>query len=246
MIRCVAVDDEPLALNLVQSYIEKVPFLTLVEACESAYEAMDLLSDHPIDLILLDINMPDLSGIQFVKTLSHPPAVIFTTAYEQYALEGYELNVVDYLLKPFSFERFLKAVNKVKPDQFTTSTAKASSNQTPLPAPQTDSASDYMLVRVEHNIVKVSLNDILYIEGYKDYVKVYTTTEKPLLTIKSMKDVEGMLSGKGFIRVHRSYIVALNKIDSLRNNRIMVHEKNIPVGETYREQFYEKFIEGKL
>ncbi|MEQ9442132.1 MAG: LytTR family DNA-binding domain-containing protein [Cyclobacteriaceae bacterium] len=242
MIKCIAVDDEPLALNLVRGYIEKVPFLELVASCESAYEAMSLLKDQKVDLMLLDINMPDLSGIQFIKTLTHPPAVILTTAYEQYALEGYELNVLDYLLKPFSFERFLKAINKVS--QLHNLSSTTPSHEPALSAP--DTSDDYMLVRVEHNIIKVNLDEIYYIEGYKDYVKIFTTADKPLLTIKSMKTVEDMLLDKGFIRVHRSFIVALKKIDSLRNNRLMIKGKNIPVGEKYREHFFERFIDGKL
>lgn len=242
MIKCIAVDDEPLALDLVKGYIKKVPFLELMATCESAYEAMSLLKKQNVDLILLDINMPDLSGIQFIKTLSHPPAVILTTAYEQYALEGYELNVIDYLLKPFSFDRFLKAINKV---------SQLKHDNPLVPSPDTlpshpTMADDYLLVRVEHNIFKIKLENIHYIEGYKDYVKIYTATEKPMLTLKSMKDLEDMLLHKGFIRVHRSYIVALNKIDSLRNNRIMIRGKNIPIGETFRENFHAKFIEGRI
>ncbi len=242
MIRCIAIDDEPLALNLVRGYIEKVPFLELLATCESAYEAMDMVKKSQVDLMLLDINMPDLSGIQLIRSLSHPPAVILTTAYEQYALEGYELNVIDYLLKPFSFERFLKAVNKVRALQ----PLSADTNHTGRLQPPADSLHDYLLVRVEHHIVKVNLEDIHYIESYKDYVKIYTAAEKPLLTIKSMKALEDMLLDKGFIRVHRSYLVAFRKIDSFRNNRIMIRGKNIPVGENYRENFYEKFIRGKL
>lgn len=242
MIKCIAVDDEPLALDLVESYIRKVPFLELVATCESAYEAMTVLKDNKIDLMLLDINMPDLSGIQFIKTLSHPPAVILTTAYEQYALEGYELDVIDYLLKPFSFERFLKAVNKVNRQPQLDSSAKNSDTQ----QPSAEIGHDYMLVRIEHNILKVNLDDIFYIEGFKDYVKIYTMADKPLLTIKSMKALEDMLLDKGFIRVHRSYIVSLKKIESMRNNRIRIKGKGIPVGESYRESFNKKFVDGKL
>lgn len=243
--KCIAVDDEPLALDLVKSYIQKVPFLELLGTFESSYEALEMVQQEEVELVFLDINMPDLTGLQFIRSLSKPPAIIFTTAYQEYAVEGFDLDATDYLLKPFSFDRFLKAVNKAN-RQLSRPAKAASAPSPPASFPAQESQDEYVFIKVEHNILKLRLSDIFYIEAYKDYVKIYSGEAKPTLTIKSMKAMEEMLEDKGFIRIHRSYIVSIEKIESMRNNKVIVKGKSFPVGENYKEAFYEKVVKGRL
>lgn len=231
---CLAVDDEPLALDLLEDNIKKIPFLKLLKKCPNAIEANQFLQEQSVDLLLLDIQMPGLSGIQFLQGLSKtPPLVIFITAYEQYAIEGYNLDVVDYLLKPVSFERFLKAANKAY-EKFNTRKAPASS------AP-----ADYLFVNSEYNLVRIDFNDIAYIEGLKDYVKIFVfSAQRPVITRMSMKSLEEKLPTGQFVRVHKSYIVALNKITSIRKGRISMLKAQIPISEHFKENLY-KFIDPK-
>ena len=241
MIRCLAVDDEPLALDILSDYIEKVPFLELKGVTTSAIEALSRVQNGDIDLVFLDVQMPELTGIQFSKIVNGKCHIILTTAYPQYALESYELDVVDYLLKPIAFDRFYKAVQKIQ--------AQMQQSQAPA-APQqqaeTQSAPpsySYIFVKTEHKIQKVDLNGILYIEGLKDYISIFTAQER-IITLQNMKKMEETLPAERFVRVHKSYIVALDKIDSIERSRIQIGEKVIPIGDTYRDQFF-KLIEGK-
>jgi DNA-binding LytR/AlgR family response regulator len=231
MIRCVVVDDEALARELLEDNIRRVPFLELAATCKNAFEAMEVLSAAPVDLVFLDIHMPDLSGIQFLKTLTERPMVIFTTAYEQYALQGYDLDVVDYLLKPFSYERFLKSVNKAN------DLMKRTSKPSPETAEDTATRENFLFVRSEYKLVKIEIRDILYIEGLKDYIRIHSP-EKTVVTLMSMKAIEERLGNMCFVRVHRSYIVNLRKIDYIQGNTLKVGAKDVPIGENFRENFF--------
>jgi DNA-binding LytR/AlgR family response regulator len=236
MIRCLVVDDEPLALDILEDYISKVPFLTLVKTTTSAIEGLSLVQSDAIDLVFLDVQMPELTGIQFLKIINGKCDVILTTAYSQYALDGYELDVVDYLLKPIAFDRFYKAAQKVLQNSGNTNT----------PAPEvlsTQKNHDFIFVKTEHKIQKIYLDDILYIEGLKDYISIFTRSER-IITLQNMKKMEESLPSKSFIRVHKSYIIALGKIESIERSRIQIGEKIIPIGDTYREYFF-KQIENK-
>lgn len=243
MIRCLVVDDEPLALNILEDYIAKMPFLQLVKATTNPIEALTLVQSGEADLVFLDVQMPELTGIQFLKIANGKAKVILTTAYPQYALEGYELDVVDYLLKPIAFDRFYKAVQKA---QGIINPAAATSTPVPTAAPvqqQPDFLSDFIFVKTEHKIQKLYLHDILFIEGLKDYISIFTTNER-IITLQNMKKMEDALPEKHFIRVHRSYIVSLDKIDSIERSRIFIGDKIIPVGDTYRDDFF-RIIDGK-
>jgi DNA-binding LytR/AlgR family response regulator len=241
MIRCLIVDDEPLALHILEDYISKVPFMELIKSTTNPIEALTLVQEGNIDLVFLDVQMPELTGIQFLRIANGKTKVILTTAYPQYALEGYELDVVDYLLKPIAFDRFFKAAQKAQG-------ILQPSRQAPVtePAqvqPQNDFMSDFIFVKSEHKIQKVYLHQILFIEGLKDYISIFTTAER-IITLQNMKKMEDTLPEKHFIRVHKSYIVALNKIDSIERSRIRIGDKIIPIGDTYREEFF-KLIDGK-
>jgi DNA-binding LytR/AlgR family response regulator len=229
-IRCLAVDDESLSLDLLEDNIKRVPFLQLVRRCANAYEAMEVLRREPVDLVFLDIQMPGLTGMQLLQSLPHRPMVIFITAFRNYALEGFELDVLDYLVKPVTFERFLKAVNKA---------AEYRSLKTqPVPPVAESSAGnfDYLFVNVEYNLVKIAVPDITHIEGLKDYIKIYLSGgSKPVVTKLSMKALTDKLSAEKFVRVHKSYIVAIDKISFIRRNRIHIGEQVIPVSDFYRE-----------
>ncbi|WP_158828817.1 LytR/AlgR family response regulator transcription factor [Mucilaginibacter lacusdianchii] len=242
MIRCLVVDDEPLALHIVEDYIAKVPFMELVKSTTSPIEALTLVQKGDIDLVFLDVQMPELTGIQFLRIANGKAKVILTTAYPQYALEGYDLDAVDYLLKPIAFDRFFKAAQKVQATL--QPAAKSAEKEEPQPAVQQhDFINDFIFVKTEHKIQKVYLHDILFIEGLKDYISIFTPAER-IITLQNMKKVEDALPEPHFIRVHRSYIVALNKIDSIERSRICIGEKIIPIGDTYRDEFF-RVIEEK-
>ncbi len=242
MIRCLVVDDEPLALHILEDYISKIPFLQLVKATTNPIEALSMVQNGEADLVFLDVQMPELTGIQFLKISNGKVKVILTTAYSQYALEGYELDVVDYLLKPIAFDRFYKSVQKAQ--SVINPVASAPSSAPAIPeAPQKDLQNDFIFVKTEYKIQKVYLHDILFIEGLKDYISIYTPTER-IITLQIMKKMEEALPEQHFVRVHKSYIVALNKIDSIERSRICIQDKIIPVGDTYRDQFF-KIIDAK-
>ncbi|MFN3849920.1 MAG: LytR/AlgR family response regulator transcription factor [Spirosomataceae bacterium] len=228
--RCIAVDDEPLALDLLEDNIKQVPNLHLVKTCQNAFEAMEVLQTEPVDLIFLDIQMPGITGIQFLKSLTNNPLVIFITAYEQFALEGFELDVVDYLLKPVSFERFLKACNKAQ-EIFNLK----SHNNIVKPT------EEYFFVNADYSLVKIRYADITYIEGLKDYIKIYLSTQsRPVITRMTMKSIEEKLQVMNFMRVHKSFIVSLDKIDSIRNLKINIANATVPVSEQYAEDLLKR------
>ncbi|MDB4999842.1 MAG: DNA-binding response regulator [Mucilaginibacter sp.] len=240
MIRCLVVDDEPLALNILEDYISKMPFLQLIKATTNPIEALTLVQQGDIDLVFLDVQMPELTGIQFLRIANGKAKVILTTAYPQYALEGYELDVVDYLLKPIAFDRFFKSAQKAQ-GIIQPATAKPVASAEPVQ--KDDFSNDFIFVKTEHKIQKVYLHDILFIEGLKDYISIFTPAER-IITLQNMKKMEDALPEKHFIRVHKSYIVSINKIDSIERSRIFIGDKIIPVGDTYREDFF-KIVDGK-
>lgn len=243
-LKCIAVDDEPLALDIIEDYVSKVPFLELVKRTENAIEALQLVQAGGIDLVFLDIQMPELTGIQFLKIAGGKASFILTTAYSQYALESYDLNVSDYLLKPIAFDRFYKAVEKVH------NLVKVKDYAAPvqpvlketLKPTVVQPVQDFIFVKTEHKIQKIELDDILYIEGLKDYISIFTKTER-VITLQNMKKMEETLPSSQFIRVHKSYIISLDKIESIERSRITICGKMIPVGDTYRDEFFRR-IEG--
>ena len=229
-LKTIAIDDEPLALRLVSDYISKTPFLELAGSFDNPLDAIDYLSTQTADLIFVDIQMPDLTGIEFARSLEDSPKIIFTTAYEKYALEGFKLNAIDYLLKPFSYEEFLKAAQKARKQ----SELEANSS------PSIEANNQFLFLKSEYKIRRINFNDILYIEGLKDYIKVYTTGEdKPVLSLNSMKSLEQKLPEDRFMRVHRSFIVNLNKIDIIERSRIIFGKTYIPVSDQYKDKFQE-------
>jgi DNA-binding LytR/AlgR family response regulator len=232
ILRCLAIDDEMLALDLIGDNIKKVPFLELVKTCKSAMEAMEILRSEPVDLLFLDIQMPDISGIQLIRSLQHKPMVIFTTAFSKYATEGFDLDVIDYLLKPYSFERFMKAVNKAR--EYLELHELASKHHH---AREIVASPHFLFVKADYKLYKINLQDILYVEGLKDYVKIFTG-EKTIVTQISMKALEEKLPARDFIRVHRSFIVAFSKIDSVGKQMLAIGKKEIPVSEHYRDQLF--------
>ncbi len=240
MIRCIIVDDEPLALHVLEDYMSKIPFLQLVKATTNPIEALTLVQEGNVDLVFLDVQMPELTGIQFLRIANGKAKVILTTAYPQYALEGYDLDVIDYLLKPIAFDRFFKSVQKA---QAVLQPAAKPIQPEPAQRPQQDFLSDFIFVKTEHKIQKVYLNEILFIEGLKDYISIFTTAER-IITLQNMKKMEDALPIKHFMRVHKSYIVSINKIDSIERSRIFMGDKVIPVGDTYRDEFF-KIVDGK-
>lgn len=221
MIRCLAIDDEPLALQQLVAYIHKVPFLELAAQCQSAIEARQFLENDTVDAIFCDINMPDLNGMDFVKSLAVPPLIVFTTAYSEYAVEGFRVNAVDYLLKPFGLQDFQRAANRLN------SRLKTEGQE-----------DDQLFLKTDYRIVKVSIPDIRYIEGMSEYLKVWIEGEtKPIITLLSMKKLEERLPDY-FMRIHRSYIINLTKIQEVNKNRvIMDSDTYLPIGDLYKEAF---------
>ena len=230
MIKAIIVDDEPLALDVLETYIDKMPELTLVAKCENAIEANEALKNNDVDLMFLDIQMPQITGVEFLKSLNNPPAVIFTTAYPDYAVEGFELNAVDYLLKPISLDRFMKAVNKVS-DKIGD---KGSDSGNVV-----EMEGDFFFVKADKKLIKVDFDDIIYIEGLKDYVIIRQVAGR-VITLQTMKSLEIKLPESTFKRVHRSYIVNIHKINAVVGNMLEVTEKgqtkHIPIGKNYREE----------
>lgn len=239
MIRCLAVDDELLSLDLLEDNIKRIPFLQLVGRCNNAYEAMDMMLKEPVDLIFLDIQMAGLTGTQFLESMTFKkPMVIFVTAYKKYALEGFELDVLDYLVKPVPFERFVKAANKAA--EFHALKNQPLLRPTPVvTAPAPVPAADYFFVNVEYNLVKVNIQEISHVEGLKDYVKIYLhNNPKAIITRMQMKSIAEKLPPTRFVRVHKSYIVAIDKIASIRKNRIYIGQAIIPISDGYRDELF--------
>ncbi|MBL7780249.1 MAG: response regulator transcription factor [Saprospiraceae bacterium] len=247
MLNVLIVDDEPLALDVLETYVGQMPDLNLVKRCSNALEANEALKAHQIDLMFLDIQMPQLTGIDFVKTLIHPPMVVFTTAYPNYAIQGFDLNVLDYLLKPISLDRFMKAVNKAL-EQAEMSQRDAPGLAVPATAPQNDGL-DFFFVKADKKLVKVNFDDIIYIEGLKDYVIIRLTTGR-VITLQTMKSLEDRLPKGRFKRIHRSYIVAMDKIMAIEGNMIEVMEKDkpklLPIGKNYRDELLDLIEKNRL
>jgi len=242
MVNVIIVDDEPLAQDVLETYIEKIPELNLVQKCNNAFEANEALKNGAIDLMFLDIQMPQLTGIDFLKTLKKPPLVIFTTAYSNYAVEGFELSALDYLLKPISMERFLKAVNKAI-DQLDLQ------HRDKAPQAEAEDKSEFIFVKADKKLVKVNFEEILYIEGLKDYV-IIRTDKGRIITLQTMKSLEDKLPPVKFKRIHRSYIVSIGKINAIVGNMVEVIEKNVakhlPVGKNYRDELLEIVNKNRL
>lgn len=222
IIECIIVEDEPLALERIKGYVQKISYLNLIGEFNNGVDALAFMKTDQVDLIFLDIEMDDLTGIELLKTLVSPPNIIITTAYENYALQGYELNITDYLMKPFSFERFLQAVEKTYDN---------------LKTNDIDD-KDYLFVKTEYRMEKVSFNDILYVEGMVDYRNVQTPTKK-ILTLQTFGELEKRLLKDKFCRVHKSYLVSIEPIEFVQRNRIKIGEKRIPISETYKNRFFE-------
>ena len=228
MIRCIAIDDEPLALKQIAGYIQKTPFLELAGLCESALMAIELLEATVVDLMFVDINMPDLNGIEFVKTLENPPRIVFITAYSEYALEGFRADAIDYLLKPIGYGDFLKSANKVR---------SWFDSQIEKPA-EINSNKDFLFIKSEYKILRINFDDIKYIEAMSEYIRIHLVNSKPVMTQLSMKSIEEQLPSDRFMRVHRSFIIHLSKISVIERNRIVFDGSTyIPVSEQYKSKF---------
>ena len=233
MIRCIAIDDEPLALELLADNISKVPYLRLIAACDNALEAMKIMEEQPIDLIFLDIQMPGLTGLQFIQSMTVKPMIILITAYEKYALQGFDLNVTDYLVKPVSLDRFVNACNKAK-ELFVLRTQ---------PRPANDAG--FFFVNVDYSLVKIITADIVYIEGLKDYIKIHLkSSQRPIVTRMPMKTIEEQLPADAFIRIHKSYIVSIAYITAVRKSGVFIDTLELPVSDNYRDNI--TALTGKL
>lgn len=235
---CLIVDDEPLAVDILKDYVEKIPYLQLSGSLENGMEALRYLKEHKTDLVFLDIQMPNLTGIQLIEVLSDPPMIIFTTAYENYALKSYEYDAIDYLLKPIEFERFVKAVEKAYDRK------KGSSDKNSLKTELSENTSEratpeFLFVKTEYRMQRVQIRDILYIEGMKNYLRIATRDEK-IMTLSNFKTIEAALPENNFQRIHKSYIVAIDKIESIERNRVNIGGHLFPVSDTYKEDFYKK------
>lgn len=236
----IIVDDEPLALDVLETFIKQIPELTLVNRCTNAFEANQALLDHEIDLMFLDIQMPQMTGLDFLKTLQNPPMVVFTTAYPNFALEGYELNVLDYLLKPIAADRFLKAVNKAKEHFSKQKTVEISEN---------NDDKNFFFVKADKKLVKINYNEITYIEGLKDYVIIWLEQNR-IITLQTMKSLEDKLDLRSFKRIHRSFIVNLDKVTAVNGNMVELYFKGqlkqLPVGKNYKDELLEVINHNKL
>ena len=236
MIKCLAIDDEPLALAQLTSYIEKVPFFQLAKACSSAMEALEWLNSASVDLIYVDINMPDVNGLDFVKSLRNKPLVIFTTAYAEYAIEGFRVEAFDYLLKPIGFSDFLRSANRAAQQK---ALSEAKNNPTGEGGKLTEMDQEGCLfVKADYKMLRIDINKILYVESQSEYIRIYLDNDKPIMTLLSMKALEERLPTDRFMRVHRSYLVNSAKITAVANNRIIIgKETYIPIGNQYKERF---------
>lgn len=236
MIRCIAIDDEPLALKQIAAYIDKTPFLNLEASFENALEAMDYLNANAVDLMFVDIQMPDLSGMELVKALNERPEIIFTTAFSEYAVEGFKVDALDYLLKPIDYPSFLKAANKVK----------LHLNRAQQPEEKLDVGKDHLFIKSEYKLVRIEIDKILYIEGMREYIRIHLENAKPIMTLLSMKKMEQQLPPETFMRVHRSFIVNLKKITTIERSRIVFDKVYIPISEQYKSVFQNYIDENFL
>lgn len=240
-INCIAIDDEPLALDKIRAYIKRIGYLTLLESFDNAIDALEFIKSNKVDLIFLDIQMDELSGIQMLEALVNKPRVILTTAYDEYALKGYELDVCDYLLKPISFHRFLQACEKTYDLLYPIKNADIS-------APEPNSAEapkGYFFVKNGNITQKINFEDILFVEGVKDYLRIWTNKEK-VMTLLSFNKLIDALPPTGFIRIHKSYLISIDKIESIERNKVIIAGERLPVGETFKREFFETIEERKL
>lgn len=236
LIKVLAIDDEPLALQQLEAYIRKMPFLKLVSACQSATDALQIMQREVIDAIFIDINMPDLNGMDFVKQLAVPPLVVFTTAYSEYAVEGFRVDAVDYLLKPFGLQDFQRAAMKVKARYELQNTATVSA--------VTD--DDVLFFKTDYKVVRIRVSDICYVEGMSEYLKIHLEGQKPIVVLLSMKKLEERLPASRFMRIHRSYIINLNRIREVNKNRVIMDaDTYLPIGDNYREAF-NRYLDSKF
>jgi DNA-binding LytR/AlgR family response regulator len=226
VINCLLIDDEPLALQLLEDYIQKTPYLKLAGKFEEPLQALPLLESQQVDLLFLDIKMPDISGIEFFKSLTNKPEVIFTTAYSEFAIDGFELKAIDYLLKPISFEKFMTACNRVK-------------EYADLKNTRGTRTRDYFFINVSHKLHKLFYDDILYLEGFKDYTKIYlASATSPLLILHNLKYFEDLFEETAFTRIHRSYIVAIRKLNTVSRKSVTIHNQTLPVSDNYRDKLF--------
>jgi DNA-binding LytR/AlgR family response regulator len=240
-LNCIAVDDEPLALEIIRDYINRVPFLKLLTTFDNAIDCIDFLKNNKVDLMFLDIEMESLTGIQLIHALKVRPEVIFITAYDSYAIEGFELDAADYLLKPVSFERFVKSADRV----YNKITSREGSGKTAQSAPEMHATGKYIFVKTENRLQKIPVDEILYVEGQGDYLRIIAKTMK-VMTLQNFRKLESVLPGSNFVRVHKSYLVALDKIENITRNRIKIGDKLIPVSDSYKNAFYDKLSEKGL
>ena len=238
MIRVLAIDDEPLALQQLTTYIGKVPFLELAGQCQSATEAREILNNEIVDAIFCDINMPDLNGMDFVQSLATPPLVVFTTAYSEYAVEGFKINAVDYLLKPFGLDDFRRAANRLKERIEAVPQTSAPTPTTSHPSPIPSDDDDSIFVKTDYKVIKIAISDIRYVEAMSEYLKIHLDSQpKPIITLLSMKKMEERLPDY-FMRIHRSYIINLKQIQEVNKNRVIMDaDTYLPIGDNYRDAF---------
>lgn len=236
MIRCLAIDDEPLALQQLTAYIKKIPFLELVDSCQSAHDALTIMNQEVIDAIFVDINMPDLNGMDFVKSLPVPPLVVFTTAYSEYAVEGFKVDAVDYLLKPFGLTDFQRAANKVKARYDQQNTAVIAQDE-----------EDTLFLKTDYKVIRIDVKDIRYVQSMSEYLKIFLEGRaKPVIVLLSMKKMEERLPENQFMRIHRGYIINLKKIQEVNKNRVIMDEETyLPIGDNYKEAF-NSYLESKF
>jgi len=239
-INCIAIDDEPLALDIIKDYCSKVVFLNLMKTFDNAIESIEYIRSNKVDLIFLDIQMEELTGIQLLNALKHRPFVIFTTAYERYAIQGFELDVIDYMLKPISFERFIKGVNKVC-DRMQLDTGTVTPENGKAKAPE----ASFFFVKTETRMERIENSDVLYVEGMGDYWRIVTKTRR-IMTLMNARKLEEVLREPQFCRVHKSFFIALDKIESIERNRIKIGDQYIPVSETYHKAFFDLVERKKL
>jgi len=236
-ITCVIVDDEPVARNIIETFVAKIPNLILIKSCKNAMEAFEVVNTQNINLFFLDINMPDVSGLSLAKSINKKSKIIFTTAYREYAVDGFDLQAVDYLLKPIAFDRFLQAINKFFETQINIPKA--------IPIEEKVEKNNYIFVRSERKMVKVIFDEILYVESLSDYIKIYTK-QKVLVTRETISNLEMKLPSQYFLRIHRSYIINLNKTDSYTNELVEIEKNAIPISRTYKENVLKKLHENSL
>lgn len=237
MLNCISIDDEPFGLEVIKLHCNKITFVNLKAEFLSALQAIEYIKEEKVDVIFLDINMPEISGLDFKQRIPDDIQIVFVTAYEEYALKSYELDVTDYLLKPVSFERFYDAALKCQ---------RKLANSLPFETQKVNEHQQYILVKADKRLVKISINDILYIEGLKDYAKIYFETNKKLVIRESLKRIVDQLSDFGFIRVHRSYIVSMNKVSAIYGNTLLIEDQEIPVSKVHKDALLDQFTQMNI